>query len=91
MAKSLKQKNQPQLITFVVLNVMGLGAIALGVPHLLSVVAGLTKGNWAILGKVIVVPAALTVVIGILGWAMPRSGKEVLVFWKTGKHCLPSS
>jgi hypothetical protein len=91
MAKSLKQKNQPQLITFVVLNVMGLGAIALGVPHLLSLVEGFTTGNWAILGKLIAVPAALTVVTGILGWAMPRSGKEVLVFWKTGKHGLPSS
>jgi hypothetical protein len=91
MSKSLKQKNQPQLIAFVVLNVLGLGAIALGLPHLLSLVEGLTKGNWAILGKLIAVPTALTLVTGILGWAMPSSGKEILVFWKTGKHCLPSS
>ena len=91
MSKSLKQKNQPQLIAFVVLNVLGLGAIALGLHHLLSLVEGLTKGDWAILGKLIAVPTALTLVTGILGWAMPRSGKEILVFWKTGKHCLPSS
>jgi len=91
MSKSLKQKNQPQLIAFVVLNVLGLGAIALGLPHLLSLVEGLTKGNWAILGKLIAVPTALTLVTGILGWAMPRNGKEILVFWKTGKYCLPSS
>ena len=91
MAKSLKQKNQPQLVTFVLVNVVGLGAIALGLPHLLTLVEGLTKGNWAILGKMIAIPAVITLVTGILGWAMPNSGEEVLVFWRTGKHCLPSS
>jgi hypothetical protein len=91
MAKSLKQKNQPQLVTFVVINVMGLGAIALGFPNLMALVEGLTKGNWAILGKLIAVPAIITLVTGILGWAMPNSGEEVLVFWRTGEHCLPSS
>ena len=91
MAKSLKQKNQPQLVTFVLVNVIGLGAIALGLSHLLAVVEGLTKGNWAIVGKLIAVPAVLTLITGILGWAMPNSGEEVLVFWKIGKNCLPSS
>lgn len=91
MAKSLKQKNQPQLMTFVVLNVMGLGAIALGLPHLLSLVEGITKADWAILGKLMAVPAVLALVTGILGWSMPNSGEEALVFWKTGEHCLPSS
>lgn len=91
MAKSLKQKNQPQLVTFVLVNVMGLGAIALGFPHLLALVEELTKGNWTILGKLIAVPAVITLAIGILGWAMTSRGQEALVFWRTGKHCLPSS
>jgi hypothetical protein len=90
-AKSLKQKNQPQLVTFVLVNVIGLGAIALGITHLLAVVEGLTKGNFALLGKLIAVPAVLTLITGILGWAMPNTGEEALVFWKVGKDCLPSS
>lgn len=91
MAKSLKQKNQPQLVTFVVVNAMCLGAIAVGVQRLLASLEGLTKGNLAILGKLIAVPAVITLVTGILGWAMPNKGEELLVFWKTGKHSLPSS
>jgi hypothetical protein len=91
LAKSLKQKNQPQLVTFVLVNVVGLASIALGLSHLLAVVEGLSKGNWAILGKLIAVPAVLALVTGILGWVMPNTGEEALVFWKIGKHCLPSS
>jgi hypothetical protein len=91
MAKSLKQKNQPQLITFVVSNAIGLGVIALGFPQLLNLLQELSKGNWTIIGKLIAIPAFLTLVTGTIGWAMPRVGKEFLVFWKTGKDCLPSS
>jgi hypothetical protein len=91
MTKSLKQKNQPQLVTFVLVNVIGLGAIAVGLTHLVAVVEGLTKGSWEILGKLIAVPAVLTLITGIVGWAMPNSGEEALVFWKIGKDCLPSS
>jgi hypothetical protein len=91
MAKSLKQKNQPHIVTFVAANVMGLGAIAFGLPHLLALTQELTKGNWSILGKLIAVPAVITLLTGIIGWAIPRRGKEALVFWKTGEHALPSS
>jgi hypothetical protein len=91
LAKSLKQKNQPQLVTFVLVNVIGLAVIALGLSHLLAVVEGLSKGNWAILGKLIAIPAVLALLTGILGWAMPNTGEEALVFWKVGKHSLPSS
>ena len=46
MAKSLKQKNQPQLVTFVLLNVMGLGAIDLFrfVPVVAHDLAGGARG-----------------------------------------------
>lgn len=91
MAKSLKQKNQPQLITFVVSNAIALGVIALGVPQLLTLLQELSKGNWTIVGKLIAIPAFLTLVTGTIGWAMPRTAKESIVFWKTGRHCLPSS
>jgi hypothetical protein len=90
MAKSLKQKNQPQLITFVVSNAVGLGVIALGLPHLFASLQELSKGDWKILGKLIAVPAFLTLVTGIIGWAIPRTAKEFLVFWKIRDH-LPSS
>ncbi len=90
MARSLKQKNQPQLITFVVANAIGLGLIALGPSRLLDSIQELTKGNWTILGKLIAIPAFLALVTGAVGWVMPRAGKEFLVFWKT-RDCLPSS
>jgi hypothetical protein len=85
------QKNQPQLITFVVSNAIALGVIALGLPQLLSLLHDLSKGKWTIIGKLVAIPAFLTLVTSIIGWAMPRVGKEILVFWKTGKTCLPSS
>ena len=90
MAKSLKQKNQPQLITFVVSNAIGLGLIDLGLSRLLAVLQELSKGDWTILGKLIAIPAFLTLITGTFGWVMPRAGKEFLVFWKI-RNCLPSS
>jgi hypothetical protein len=90
MARSLKQKNQPQLITFVVSNAIGLGLIALGPSQFMDTLQELSKGNWTILGKLIAIPAFLTLVTGTVGWAMPRAGKEFLVFWKK-RDCLPSS
>jgi hypothetical protein len=54
-------------------------------------IEGVSKRNIAAIGKFIAVPAALSLVTAILGWAMPRQSKEALVFWKTGKNCLPSS
>jgi hypothetical protein len=90
MAKSLKQKNQPQLITFVVSNAIGLGLIALGPSRLLAVLQELSKGDWTILGKLIAIPDFLSLITGTLGWVMPRAGKEFLVFWKF-RNCLPSS
>jgi hypothetical protein len=90
MAKSLKQKNQPQLITFVVSNAVALGAIALGLPNFVDLLQQLSKGDWRVIGKLVAVPAFLTLVTGIIGWAMPRTAKEFLVFWRT-RNCLPSS
>jgi hypothetical protein len=90
-AKSLKQRNQPQLITFVIANAIALGVLLQGLKEELSLLEGMTKGNFAILGKLIAIPAALTLVIGILGWAVPKRWKETVIFWRGDKHCLPSS
>lgn len=90
MAKSLKQKNQPQLITFIVSNVVALGVSAFGLPHFVDLLQQLSKGDWRILGKLVAVPTFLTLITGIIGWAMPRTAKEFLVFWKA-RNCLPSS
>lgn len=90
MAKSLKQKNQPQLITFVFSNAVALGAIAFGLAHLVELLQQLYKGDWRVVGKMVAVPAFLTLVTGTIGWAMPRAAKEFLVFWRK-RNPLPSS
>ena len=77
MAKSLKQKNQPQLITFVVSNAVALGVIAFGLPHFVELLQQLSKGDWRVIGKMVAVPAFLTLVTSTIGWAMPRAAKRV--------------
>lgn len=91
MAKTLKQRNQPQLVTFTIVNVLTLSAVALGTQTLLSLADDIAKGSWATLGKVIAVPAVASLLLGVFGWAVPREWKEILIFWRFGKRCLPSS
>ncbi len=91
MAKTLKQRNQPQLVTFTIVNVLTLSAVALGTQTLLSLADDIAKGSWATLGKVIAVPAVASLLLGGFGWAVPRGWKETLIFWRIGKRCLPSS
>jgi hypothetical protein len=91
LSKTLKQKNRPQLITFMIVNVALLGIIELGLPSAISLADEIVKGNWAILGKVIATPAVAVLVLGVIGWAIPRVWKEVLIFWRVGDRCLPSS
>ena len=43
------------------------------------------------LGRLIVIPAAPVLIIGVLSWAVPRGWKEILIFWRRDKNCLPSS
>lgn len=90
MPRTLKQKNRPQLIAFVILNAIGLGFLLQGVAREVALVQSLTKGDIAILGKSVAIPAALSLVIGVLGWAVPKSWKECMIFWRI-HDCLPSS
>jgi hypothetical protein len=91
MAKSLKEKNQPQLITFVLANAVGLGILLQGLKQVLFLLDSMSKGNIAVIFRLVAIPAGLALLIGILGWAMPRRWKETVIFWRTDKNCLPSS
>jgi hypothetical protein len=92
MRKTLKEKNQPQLIAFVLVNAIVLGVLLVGLKHTALLLDQLTKGNIATLGRLIAVPSALALVIGIISWAVPRGWKEVLIFWRMmEKNCLPSN
>lgn len=91
MAKSLKEKNQPQLITFVLANAVGLGILLEGLKQVLFLLDSLSKGNIAVIFRLVAIPAGLALLIGILGWAVPKRWKETVIFWRTDKNCLPSS
>lgn len=90
MAKTLKEKNRPQLIAFVIVNAIAFRILLQGLDREVSFLESLTKGNIAILGKLVAIPAALALVIGMLGWAVPKSWKETMIFWRI-HNCLPSS
>jgi hypothetical protein len=90
MGKSLKDKNRSQLIVFALLNAIGLGILLDGLAQALSLVDSLTKGYLGVLSKLLAVPAVLALIIGILGWAIPKMVKETMIFWRI-HNCLPSS
>jgi hypothetical protein len=91
MSKSLKERNQTQLITFVLANAIGLGILLQGLREVLFLLDSVSKGNIAVIFRLVAIPAGLAVLIGILGWAVPRRWKETVIFWRTDKNCLPSS
>jgi hypothetical protein len=91
MAKSLKQKNQPQLITFVLVNASTLAVVLLGLKHVHTIIENVHKVDLELFGKIVALPAALALVIGIVGWAFPKRWKEMIIFWTFDKNCLPSS
>ena len=89
--KSLKSANQPKLITFVIVNLV-LASIALaGHETVISLLRDGAKGDWALLARVVGLPAVGTLAVGLLGWLIPRDWKEVMVFWRLGPGRLPSS
>jgi hypothetical protein len=90
MAKTLKEKNQPQLISFVLVNAVGLGILLEGAKQIVILLDNLTKGNIATLGRLVAIPSALALVIGVLGWAVPKRWKEIAIFWRLDRNCLPS-
>jgi hypothetical protein len=90
MGKSLKEKNRPQLIVFTLVNAIGLAILLQGLKQVLFLFDSATKGNVGILGRLVAAPAALAFGIGVLSWAMPKSWKETMIFWRRHDG-LPSS
>lgn len=91
MKKSLKQKNRPQLIIFLVTNVLAVGAALFGLNAVSTLFAEVLGGNLPSIGKIIILPAVVTVVLGIISWILPTAAKEAIVFWRVGPKRLPSS
>lgn len=91
MKKSLKQQNRPQLIVFLVTNVLAVGAALFGLSALTTLFAEVLGGNFASMGKIIALPAVAALVLGIISWILPTNVKETVVFWRIGPYRLPSS
>ena len=90
MGRTLKQKNQPYIITFIAMNAIALGLIIVGRQHVADLMTSFTHGDWSFIGKLVAVPAAITLLTSAIGWACSKQLKESLVFWKL-QNCLPSS
>jgi len=91
MKKTLKQQNRPQLIVFLVANVLAIGAALFGLSAVSTLFAEILSGNLPSIGKSIALPALAALVLGIISWMMPVAIKETLVFWRVGPARLPSS
>lgn len=73
------------------MNVALLGIVELGLQRAISLADEIAKGNWTTLGKVIATPAVAALILGVIGWAIPRGWKETIIFWRIGDRRLPSS
>lgn len=91
MKKSLKQQNRPQLIVFLVTNVLAVGAALFGLHAVSTLFAEVLGGNLPSIGKIVALPAVAALVLGIISWILPAAIKETMVFWRVGPHRLPSS
>lgn len=91
MKKSLKQQNRPQLIVFLVTNVLAVGAALFGLNAVSTLFAEVLGGNLSSIGKIIALSAVAALVLGIISWILPVAIKETMVFWRVGPHRLPSS
>lgn len=91
MSRPLKQRNIPQIVTFLILNAFPLAAIAMGLGRVLFLVSHTATDKFALAAKAATVPSIFSLIIGMAGWAIPGPWKEALVFWRTGAKALPSS
>jgi hypothetical protein len=90
-SKSLKSGNQLKLITFVVANVVVLAVVLIGMTKTSELIRAIGQGEYLILARAIALPALGGLVLGAIGWIIPKSWKEVMVFWHLGARRLPSS
>jgi hypothetical protein len=91
MSKTLKQQNQVALVLFVVANACAITVLLAGWDSFNAFLSEALKGNWAIIGRTLGLPAIAGLLVGIISWVLPRRFKEMLVFWRDGERCMPSS
>lgn len=91
MSRPLKQRNIPQIATFLILNALSLAAVAMGLDRVLLLVPHTVTEKFALVAKAVTIPSIFSLIIGLAGWAIPGPWKEALVFWRTGATALPSS
>ena len=70
--KSLKSANQPKLMTFAVVNLVVAAIAQAGYEKVFSLLRDGSKGDWALLVRVVGLPAVGTLAVGLLGWLIPR-------------------
>ena len=87
---TLKKKNIPQLIVFLTINILIIWGAELGLNQVTILIGDFSTRDYGVLGKLVVLPAVFGLVIGMISWSLPKSFKEVLVFWHVGPHRLPS-
>jgi hypothetical protein len=90
-SKTLKSQNQAQLVLFVIANACAMAVLLAGWDGFITFASQVLKGNWALIGRMLGLSAVAGLLVGIASWALPRNLKEILVFWRVGLHCLPSS
>jgi hypothetical protein len=86
---TLKQKNQPQLMVLLAINILLIWGELLGWNQVSVLLKEVLKGDLSALGKLLILPA-MTGIIGLIGWSIPKAFKETLVSWRTGQLRLPS-
>jgi len=91
MSKSLKQANIPQIITFLVANVAVLAIMVVGWSTTIAFISNGVRDKLDLIGRAVVIPSVLSMLIGLVGWSLPRPWKETLIFWRMGAKALPSS
>jgi hypothetical protein len=89
--KSLKNINQPKLISFVVVNVILMSAAIAGYEKTIVLFHEVGGGNFQSLVRLIGFPTTAGIALGVLSWFIPKAWKETLVFWRVGVRRLPSS
>lgn len=91
MSKSLKQANIPQIITFLIVNVAALAVITVPWDTAIAFVSHGVGNKLELIGKAVAIPSVLSVLVGLVGWSLPRPWKETLIFWRLGATAIPSS
>ncbi|MBS1983407.1 MAG: hypothetical protein JST16_04475 [Bdellovibrionales bacterium] len=89
--KSLKSRNQPQVMTFLSANIIALVAAFVGLEALQAFIGAIRAGEWSHVLKIPVLIAVGAIATRTISWAIPREWKETLVFWRRGMRSLPSS